>query len=413
MSLLCKKAIGKEIKNNILTLSEEARIAKEKDPTIINATIGMLYDDDEKLMRFPTLEKIQETLTIVEKYAYADTTGGKDFALAIKKWVFRNYLSEFEKNMHLSVISTPGGSGAISNTFSNYLNEGEKVLLPSYMWSAYKNMARELGIICDTYELFENKRFNLSSVKEKILEHKKNQGRVLLVINDPCHNPTGLCLKHEEWQELVSFINEVTTDGTPFILLYDMAYIDFYNAGFDYSRQNIRLFQRFNDSVLTVLAFSGSKTFSLYGLRVGAMIGLSKKESDIIEFNNANEYSSRAKWSNVSKLGLSIITKCILNDTYKNAFEQELSYAKELLEKRSTALIKALNSFGIEPLPFDCGFFVCIKVDHPTLVKDSLVELGCYVIPLDNAIRIAICSIVEKDMLPLAQKISQVLKGRQ
>ena len=58
MSLLSTKSIGKEIKNNILTLSENARIAKNNNPNVINATIGMLYDDNNKLYEFKTISKV-------------------------------------------------------------------------------------------------------------------------------------------------------------------------------------------------------------------------------------------------------------------------------------------------------------------------------------------------------------------
>lgn len=57
--------------------------------------------------------------------------------------------------MHLGCIATPGGSGAICNTFSNYLDCGQKVLLPSLMWTNYIQMANEAHLGYETYELFD------------------------------------------------------------------------------------------------------------------------------------------------------------------------------------------------------------------------------------------------------------------
>ena len=48
-----------------------------------------------------------------------------------------------------------------------------------------------------------------------------------MVLNDPCQNPTGYTMTDLEWVKLVDLINEVSKDGTPFVLLHDMAYIDY------------------------------------------------------------------------------------------------------------------------------------------------------------------------------------------
>ena len=78
------------------------------------------------------------------------TTAYKD---ALKRWVFKNHYEDFKDKT--DVISTPGGSGALSNSFANYLNPGEKVLLPSYMWVNYTQMLYEYGLGYETYELFD------------------------------------------------------------------------------------------------------------------------------------------------------------------------------------------------------------------------------------------------------------------
>lgn len=404
MSLLSTKSIGKEIKNNILTLSENARIAKNNNPNVINATIGMLYDDNNKLYEFKTISKVEQSLSLVEKYAYASVTGGKDFSNAIEKWVFRDYLEEIKSKLHTSVIATPGGTGAISNTFSNYISENEYVLLPEYMWPAYKNMVREFNLKYETYNLFD-----LNDIKEKINKHKMLQNKVFFVLNDPCHNPTGYQLNTKEFKDLVDYINEVTKDNTPFIFLYDMAYIDFDFLGFDNSRSKIKYLTNINPSIMTVLAFSGSKTFSLYGLRIGAMIGLTKLEENIIEFYKSNEYSSRAKWSNTSKLGISLITKLINNKDYYNEYSLELEKANLMIQKRSEVLLNELNKYNIKYLPYCGGFFISIKVSNPVEIMNKLIEKDLYIIPMENTIRIAICSINENEIIRLVEILKEVL----
>ena len=223
MSLLAKRSIVKEDKSNIITLGAIAKEMKKKDPSVVNATIGMLYDEEGKLFVFDSVNEALNNLTDDEKFSYASTPGPDTYHEAIKHWVLREHYSSF---MNVGVMATPGGSGAISNTFSNYLNPGDEVLLPNYMWGNYKQFAYENYASFRTYSLFdENNKFNLKDIYNQMVSLKNKQGRILLVINDPCQNPTGYTMSFDEWKSIINMINELSNDGTPVILLHDMAYI--------------------------------------------------------------------------------------------------------------------------------------------------------------------------------------------
>ena len=409
MGILAKHSIVKEDKSTIITLGAIAKEAKKKDPSVVNATIGMLYDEKGSLFTFKSVDDALNNLTKEEKYAYSSTPGNADFHEALKRWVFREFYEEILNSMYCSVMATPGGSGAISNTFSNYLNQGDLVLLPEYMWGNYKQFAYENFASHATYSMFENNHFNLNNVKEKIMELKQRQGRIVLVINDPCHNPTGYTMSHLEWIQLIDIINEQTNDGTPFVLLYDMAYIDYDSRGFVSTRNNIRLFEKLNPSVLAVLAFSGSKTLALYGMRIGAQIALSKNKEIIDEFFQANKFSSRAKWSTASNLGMNIISKVFLNEEYKKSFEEELEESRQMLVARANAFLEEAKKVGLKTLPFDCGFFITIPCSNPEAAYTKLVEKKIHIIPLGNVLRVTLAAIPLEDCKRLPAIIKSVL----
>ena len=405
MSLLAKRSIIKDDKTNIITLGSIAKEMKAKNKDVVNATIGMYYQDNGKLATFDIVNETISKLTDDEKYAYSSSVGNVSFHDAIKKWVFQDSYDEIVNSTNIAVIASPGGSGAISNTFTNYLNANDKVLLPSYMWDNYKQFAYENNALYDTYELFDkNGNFNLVNLKEKMIELINKQGRVLLVINDPCHNPTGYCMKDNEWEELVSLLNELSSDNTPIILLHDIAYIDYDKKSIKESRKNFTLYNKLNESVLVVLTFSASKTFALYGLRVGAQIALCKSKENIDEFIKANKYSSRAKWSNTTNFGMNLITK-ILNEGHET-FENELNYRKEVLKNRANTFIQACNEVNLKTLPFVCGFFITIPCSNPLKTYENLVKRNVHIIPLDNCIRVTIASISSKE----CQSIPSIIK---
>lgn len=410
MGLLADRSEIKEDKSVIITLGAIAKEAKKKDPSVINATVGMLYDEEGKLFTFKSVDKVLNNLSVEEKYAYSSTPGNADFHEALRRWIFREYHDEILNSMSCSIMATCGGSGALSNTFSNYLNPNDQVLIPDYMWGNYKQIAYENFASYTTYKMFDNDCFNLKSVKEKIYELKQKQGRVVLVINDPCHNPTGYTMSHEEWVALVAIINEATIDGMPFVLIYDMAYIDYDMRGFDATRKNFLLFKKFNKSVLTVLAFSGSKTLALYGMRIGAQVALSRDEGVIEEFSRANKFSSRAKWSSCSNIGMNIISKVILNEENRKSFEEELRMSSKMLTERANAFLNSCRDYGVKTLPFSCGFFVTIPCDNPQKIYEKLVEKKIHIIPLEKCIRVTISAINLEICKSLPKYIKDALK---
>ena len=392
MTLLAKRSIVKEDKSNIITLGAIAKEEKKKDPSVVNATIGMLYDENEKLFAYNSVDKALSLLSIDEKYAYGSTPGSKDFHEAVKKWIFRDYYNEFKDSSR--VMATPGGTGALSNTFANYLNDGDKALLPNYMWGNYKQVLYENHQDFMTYKLFNNNGgFNIDDLKESMLKLKGEQGRILLVINDPCHNPTGYSMKADEWVKVVDLINEISNDGTPVILLHDMAYIDYSKEGFKYTRDNIALYKKLYNNAMVIMAFSGSKTFALYGVRIGAQVAFSNSKDNLDDFDKANKFSSRSKWSNSTNLGMNLITKIINTPELKKSFEDELINSSRTLTLRANTFLEESNKCGLKTLPFDCGFFVTIPCDNPEAVYEYLVKRKVHIIPMGKVVRVTISAI--------------------
>ena len=406
MSLLAKRSIIKEDKSNIITLGAIAAEEKKKDPSVVNATIGMYFNENGKLVTYESVNKALMELTDTEKYAYASTPGSASYHEALKRWIFREYYDEFMEKTYVSCMATPGGSGAISNTFSNYLNEGDEALLPNYMWGNYKQFAYENHASFRTYNLFKDNHLDLEDIKKNMYELKEKQGRILLVINDPCQNPTGYTMTDSEWVELVDLINEVSSDGTPFILLHDMAYIDYDYRGFKSTRNNLRLYEKLNKNVLVILAFSGSKTLALYGIRIGAQVAISTNEENVLDFARANKFSSRAKWSNTTNLGANLISKVILDNEMRKAFEAELEEARSILVKRAETFIEAAKEVGLKTLPFNCGFFITIPCENPDEVYKKLVEKKIHIIPMGNVLRVTISAITIED----CKKLPKIIK---
>ena len=407
MRIIAKRSESKKLSSNILTIAAEAREAKKLNPNVIDGTIGTLYDEDGKMLEFPSIKKIIDSLSYAEKYGYASTAGTAKFKEGIARWALMQTYEDVTKDFYYGVIPTPGGSGAIGNTIDNYANEGDSILVPNICWGPYNAMAKERGCSVKNYELFKDGQFNTEDFKKDALELAEKQGRVLAIINDPCQNPTGYALEDKDWDEIIECINEISKDKT-FVLLYDMAYIDYSHKGLNESREIFRKFKHFNGNVMVVLAFSGSKTFSLYGLRIGAQMALTKDKEEIEYFNNANEFSARATWSNAAKMGVSLVEKLMFNDALKNEFMKELEDASNLLLDRSKLFLKEAKECGLECYTYKSGFFITIPCNGEK-VFDRLKENNIFVVPLKQGIRISLSALSKKEIANLASKIKEVL----
>ena len=408
MTLLAKRSINKEDKSAIITLGAIAREEKKKNPSVVNATIGMLYGEDGKLFTYKSVDKALGMLSSEEKYAYASTPGSNDFHTAVKKWVFASYYDEF-KNIS-AVMATPGGPGALSNTFANYLDENDKALIPSYMWGNYKQVLYENHQDYMTYDLFNDKGgLNLDDIKAKMYQLKETQGRILLLINDPCQNPTGYCMTDSEWNSLIDLVNEVSSDNTPVVLLHDMAYIDYAKSGIIGTRKNISLYKKLNKNAIAVMAFSCSKTLALYGVRIGAQVCVSNDKENLEDFSKAAKFSSRSKWSNTTNLGANLLVKIVSNDDLRNDFERELKESQDMLIRRANIFLKASEEVGLKTLPFSCGFFVTIPCLKSEEAYQYLVKKNIHIIPMGKVLRVAICSVSLKECESLPKAIKEAI----
>jgi len=406
-SIVAKHAQHKKLESNILQISQEAKAMKKKYDDVIDATVGMLHHEEGNVFKFETVEKLLYHLNDPEIYHYAPVRGTEKFREGVFNWVFGKYADELKKQFKSSIIPTTGGSGAVSNTFYNFNDFNQKVLLPNIYWSPYKNFALEANIDLQTYLMYdENFNFNTTDFKKEAHKLAKEQGRLCLLINDPCNNPSGLCMTENDWKVVIETMNEIDSQGVPVILIHDIAYLDYQMVPQELSREVFKAYFGLNDEILVVVVFSGSKTFSLYGFRVGAQIGLSKSQEVIDNFTRVGDYSVRGRFSSVSQPGMSIIEKIFCDEKNKKSFEDELLIGRKLLKDRATAFVAEAKKHDLITYPYCGGFFVSVPTENKNIFND-LKKDHVYVIQMQGLIRVALSSLKLKDVPELVKRIKK------
>lgn len=407
MDIIAKHSKGKILENDGLAISAKAKEAKEKCKFVINATVGSLYKDNGDFYKFNVVEETLSNLNDDEYYTYSKTSGDEFFHKACVGWVFGRYCNEIISKMFCKSIPTPGGTGAVSNAMYNALDKDETLLLPNIYWKPYSDMALSNSINVLEYEAFVDGKFNIDGFIKCANEIIKKQHKLVTIINDPCNNPTGYTLSNDEFLKIINYCNSLK--DVPCNIIYDIAYFDYSLQNEDDIRYKFMLMTEANNNILFNIAFSCSKTFSVYGLRVGSQIILSKNEYFVSTIYQSTVFLARTRWSNVSKSGINLLTKIYNDSSLYNRFKKELEEAKNIVKRRANLFIKECMENDLIIYPYNGGFFITIIVDDGKKVSDLLIKNNIYTIYYKDAIRIAICSITIDEIRGLAKKIKDVI----
>lgn len=405
--MLAIHAQNKKISDKSFQISQNAIKASNKygKENVINATLGIFYNEDEKMHTLKIVEKEYKQLPTLEIYNYASNIGGENlFQEAVKKHIFNKINLE---NNYVEVVATPGASGAIYNSLTNYVNCGDEVLVPNYMWGSYKLMINEAGGRCQNYSLFNNENmFDLKGFKISVMELAKKQKNLVVLLNNPCHNPTGYTLESFEIKKIMEILKEACAFCNV-VVINDIAYMDFNNQ-----ENKIEEFcQNLPKNLLMIITFSMSKSFCCYGLRVGAQIAITSSKNVRDEFLEASLYTCRSIWSNISRGGMVLFSNIVLNDEKYKIFLKEQNEMKKIIKNRAEIFLDEAKKINLPILPYKDGFFITIPFDKykQNEVEDRLQKENIFAIVFENAIRIAICSVPKYKIYGLSEKIKNIL----
>lgn len=382
--------IPEEDRNFAASGRAKAAIAVKGKDAVVNATVGALYDDEAELVVFDSVEKTMKSLSGKDFAEYAPIAGTPGFKDAIRKAAF----GSFEPHSFVRVVAAPGGTGAIRTAVDNYSCPGDRVLTHNWYWGPYKQIAAEQGKSVETFEMFDAEgRFNIIDFEYKVSKLLRNQEHLVIILNTPAGNPTGYSLSDEDWYGIKRVLDGVSLEKK-IALVCDTAYIDFAGEEAD-TRSFLRIIDNLRANILPIIAYSASKTFTMYGARCGAMICLAHSPEVADEFEKICTFAARTTWSNAPRAPQTVIEK-IYNDPQLLAeTNEERRQWREKLLARGKAFESAARECGLEIVPFSAGFFVTIPDKDPDRLCAALGERDIFLIPVYGGVRVSVAAISE------------------
>lgn len=389
----------KDLKYDILSIEERAVASKNAGNEVINGCIGMLYDENKNLKRFKEVDKHIES-RMTSYLDYPAVLGSPSYKVGVLKWVFRDAYENLNAKYNISFCTTLGGTGAISMTFDYVSKHGGSLVLSNVFWPNYSNIADQSSLTLRKHQLIDEKlEFNFKDLKEKLDESLIKYKNVLYVLNDPCQNPTGFSLKKDDYFKLFELLNSY--DGKVSLLL-DIAYMDYAPCGFFFKDEAMSHLMKFR----TYLTYSTSKSFGLYGLRLGGLIVIqpsNNKDDNLQDFIKAY---ARSTYSCPNNGAMGPVSELLNDEQFCQKIRKEIEEERNRIFKMGNYLISILDSIGIKHFPYAGGFYIAIFVDNAFEYCKKLEAQNIFFSPInDKMIRIAVCSLNYEEINKLKERL--------
>ena len=403
-SMAAVQARGKKPSDVIFKTSAKAQadikaLGKDK---VVNGTVGAILDENGDLVMLKAVRDELLNLPTQDLVGYAPIEGVKEYLEAVQDACF----DEFKPEAYTQAIAIAGGTGGVHHLVHNYTALGDTVLVSDWHWAAYNSICRDNGRDLTTFDLFDGKNeFNHASFQAKVNELAAKQENVLLILNTPGNNPTGFTVTDKDWDTILDFLKHLVNAGKNKIIIgIDVAYLDYSGPKKDVRR----FFKKLGGlpaSILSVVCYSMSKGFTMYGQRCGAMIGISSDSDVAQEFFDINKLTSRATWSNICRPPMRVLSNIMSDANKLKAYDEERNSYCDLIEERAHIFMKEGEALGLPTLPYVGGFFLTVPTQKGKDVCALLEKEHIYMIALANGIRIAACGIPKAQMKGLAAKV--------
>ena len=371
----------------IFALHKEAteRLARGED--VVNATVGTLMDDAGKLALLGTAARLISEVPPGEWAAYAPIAGSADFHRAVIADTFRG-LPELEGVA--VAAATPGGSGALKLAIVNYLAPGDAMLTTSSFWSvprsARSRTAASRRSPCSTprgtstsaRSTPRSARCSRSGIARSSRSTTLPQPERLL--HEPGRVGGGRRVPPRHAKK------------APVTLMVDMAYAAYAPGDF---RQGFDVLCRCSASGAR-LAWSASKTFTHYGLRVGALIACEPDAKERVATSAALSYSMPRHVVELQPRRALRDHEAARRPGARRLVRRRACTLQDLLNRR-VALQRARQ--GQAPLPPLRGRLLRDRRRRRSEgPRRPMRERGVFVVPFKSALRLALCAVPERDV---------------
>ena len=308
--------------------------------TKVNLGVGVYFDDNGKI---PLLEAVKVAekarLETMPARGYQPIEGLGAYNQAVQSLLFGKDSALLAQGRVITA-ETLGGTGAlkVGADFLKRLLPGATVYISDPSWENHRALFESAGFPVDTYPYYDatTRSVNFEGMKAKLSSLPTGS---IVVLHACCHNPTGADLSEAQWREAIEAIR--ARGLVPFI---DMAYQGFAD-GIAEDALALNLFAA--SGLQFFVSSSFSKSFSLYGERVGALSVVTASKDESARVLSQVKRVIRTNYSNPPTHGGAVVATVLSTPELRQMWENELSSMRERIRAMRISLVEKLKSKGV------------------------------------------------------------------
>jgi aromatic-amino-acid transaminase len=381
----------------------EAFVADQR-PSKVNLGVGVYQDESGKV---PVLECVREASDRINAEGaprpYLPIPGLATYYNLVRDLIFGSG-SEVAETGRVAMLQTLSGTGAlkVGADFLSQVSPDATVLVSDPSWENHQALFTRAGLKVSTYRYYDEAAHGIDFAG--MLEDLRAAVPGTIVVLHPCcHNPTGYDLNDEQWADVVAVVRE--RDLVPFV---DMAYQGFSRSLAD-DASPVRRFVESGGSLFVSVSFS--KTFSLYGERIGALAVVCADADEAARVLSQLKIVVRTNYSNPPTFGAKVVSTVLGDPQLRAQWEAELGAMRDRIKAMRRALVDGLVAAGVEQdmefIARQVGMF-----SYSGLTLDQMrrlrAEFGIY--GTDKG-RICVAALNARNLDPVSAAIAEVLRG--
>jgi aromatic-amino-acid transaminase len=322
----------------ILGLNEA--FAADSRQNKVNLGVGVYCDDAG---RIPVLAAVKEAEVMRARAApargYLPIDGIVAYNQAVQTLLL-GHGSALVADGRVVTVQALGGTGALkvgADLLHRFLPESQ-AWISDPSWENHRALFESAGFIVNTYPYYDADSHGLD-FEAMLAAVDALPPKAVLVLHACCHNPTGVDLTTAQWTKVVDACKR--RDLVPFL---DIAYQGF-GEGIEPDAVAVRLFAASGIDFLVSSSFS--KSFSLYGERVGALTVVAQSRDEAARVLSQLKRVVRTNYSNPPTHGGSVVATVLNTPELRVLWEQELGSMRDRIRSMRTGLVDRLAQRGV------------------------------------------------------------------
>ena len=323
----------------ILGLNEQ--FAADTNPSKVNLGVGVYFDDNGKLPLLQCVQAAEKAMMADPKArGYLPIDGIAAYDNAVKGLVFGSD-SDVVTSGRVSTVQAIGGTGGlkVGADFLKKINPNAKVLISNPSWENHRAIFQNAGLEVGTYAYYDAATRSIDFAG-MLADLNAAEAGTIVVLHACCHNPTGYDITAAQWDQVIEVVK-----AKGLVAFLDMAY-----QGFGYGiAEDGAVINKFVAAGLNIfVSTSFSKSFSLYGERVGALSVVASDKEEAARVMSQLKIVIRTNYSNPPTHGGAVVAAVLNNPELRALWEKELGEMRVRIKEMRQKLVDGLKVAGVQ-----------------------------------------------------------------